>query len=198
MSDLITLDCYKDYKNINNPTTDGKIQSLITRVSALIENYCNRNFMDYVTTDKTEWFDAKTNIVYLKEFPVISVTSVNVSEDGGLNQTLLTEDDSSMGGYYVDLDKGAVMTQNMAFKFLDYYVTPYRSLEIAYRAGYTEDNLPEDLKLAVLDLVAYYLDAESKPTKTMLGATLDNPLPYVANSFPAHIRRILDLYRDSP
>jgi hypothetical protein len=75
---------------------------------------------------------------------------------------------------------------------------PYRSLEVTYTAGYTNDTFPEDLKLALMDLVTYYEETESKPTKSMLGGTLDNPLPYLANSFPPHIRRILDLYRYSP
>lgn len=199
MADLIELSEYKEYKQITSSTRDGKIQNLITQVSALIENYCARKFLDYASSPGvTEWFDSDSEIVYLKHFPLIGVNSVNTSIDGGLTQVALTENSSTADGYFVDLENAAVRTQKIGTKFLSksYYNTPYRSLEINYNAGYTE--VPEDLKLAVIDLVAYYEDQENKPTQALMGATIENPLPYVANSFPPHIRRVLDLYRYSP
>ena len=115
-----------------------------------------------------------------------------------MNQTQLTENDPDYAGYYVDLENGTVMTQKTGLKFRgsEYYDVPYRSLEINYFAGY--DALPADLKLAILDLIAYYEDQENKPTQTLMGGTIENALPYAANSFPPHIRRVLDLYRYSP
>ena len=98
----------------------------------------------------------------------------------------------------IDLDEGTVRTQKIGTKFLakGYYNTPYRSLEINYFAGYSE--LPADLKLVVLDIVSYIEAGEEKPTQNLMAASIDNPAPYVANSFPPHIRRVLDLYRYSP
>ena len=199
MTDLIQLDEYKEYKQINSATRDGKIQTLITQVSSLIENYCARTFLDYAASPGfTEWFDSDCEIVTLRQFPLIGVNSVSTSIDGGITQTVLTENSTDYDGYYVDLENAQVRTQKTGNKFLSKgsYNTPYRSLEINYYAGYT--SLPQDLRLAVMDLVAYYEDQENKPTQTLLGATIENPLPYAANSFPPHIRRILDLYRYSP
>lgn len=198
MADLIDLDCYKEYKGIKSTERDGKIQTLITRVSALVESYCNRKFTDYYVTPKVEWFNAKTNVVELTEFPVNAVISVKTSEDGGINQTTLTEASTNADGYFVDLEEGTVLTQQTANLFLTGYATPYRSLEVEYTAGYSQDTLPQDLQLAVLDTVHYYESDENKPTQSLLGATIDNPQPYLANSFPPQIRRILDLYRYSP
>lgn len=199
MADLIRLADYKEYKNINSTSRDGKIQSIISSVSALIENYCARKFVDYsdISTPKVEWHDAKTNCVTLKEFPVISVISVKTSEDGGVTQTTLTEASPDKTGYFVDLDNGTVFTQVSTEKFLYSYDVAYKSLEVTYTAGYTLDTVPEDLQLCVLDLVHYYENDENAPSKSLLGATIDNPQPYIANSFPPHIRRILDLYRYS-
>lgn len=200
MTDLISLDCYKEYKEINNPKRDGKLQSLIGRVSALIENYCNRKFIDYSVsnTARVEWFDGKTNTVELTDFPVIAVISVNVSTDGGMTQETLTEAASDKAGYYVDLEAGTVFMQQVINNFIDSYDVPYRSLEITYTAGWTQDTLPEDLKLVALDLVHYYEANENVISKSLLGGNLDNPQPYIANSFPPAIRRVLDLYRYSP
>lgn len=200
MTDLITLIDYKEYKSIKNTDRDGKFQVLITRVSALIENYCNRKFVDYsaVQGAKIEWFDGITNSVELTEFPVIEVLSVTTSFDGGITQTTLNEGQSDATGYFVDLEAGTVFMQLAVNKFIDSYNIPYRSLEITYRAGWSEDDLPEDLKLVVMDMVEYYEDEQRNPGKSLLGATIDNPQPYLANSFPPHIRRVLDLYRYSP
>ena len=198
MTDLITLDCYKENKDINSTNRDGKLQSLITQVSVLIEHYCDRNFTAFSTTPKVEWHDAKNNEVFLKEFPVIDVSLVKTSVDGGVTQVTLVESATSKDGYFVDLEKGRVFTQLVKDKFLDIYDLSYRSLEVTYTAGYTEETLPGDLQLGVIDLVHYYENNENIPTKNLLGASLDNPQPYLANSFPPHIRRILDLYRYSP
>ena len=199
MTDLIDLDCYKEAKQLKSTTRDGKIQTLITQVSALIQNYCNRQFVAYSTTPKVEWHDGKTNLVCLKEFPVIAVSSVTTSSDGGITQEAVAAADSSPynGGYLVDIENGTVFTSDGS-KFIDSYNIPFRSLEITYTAGYTQDDLPLDLQLCTIDLVHYYESDENVPTKSMLGATIDNALPYTANSFPPHIRRILDLYRYSP
>jgi hypothetical protein len=200
MTDLIDLDCYKEYKNIKSTDRDGKLQSLITQISALVENYCNRKFITYsnAQTAKVEWHDGKTNLVYLNEFPVISVTSVTTSDDGGVTTTTLTEGASDKTGYFVDLEEGTVFTQVSVNNFIDTYDVAYKSLEITYLAGYTVDTLPEDLKLAVQDLVHYYEENENVPSLGLGGATIDNAPPYTANSFPPQIRRVLDLYRYSP
>lgn len=200
MTDIISLDCYKEAKEIKSSTKDGKIQTLITQVSALIENYCNRKFTTYSASQsaKVEWHDGQTNKVFLKEFPVIEVISVKTSTDGGITQTALVEADSARSGYLADIEEGSVFTQQSIYNFIDEYDIKYRSLEIEYTAGYTEDTIPEDLKLCVIDLVHYYETGENIPSKSLGGATIDNALPYAANSFPPNIRRILDLYRFSP
>lgn len=200
MTDLITLSDYKEHKNITSSTRDGKFQAIITQASALVENYCARKFIDYGSSPGvTEWFDASTDIVYLKHFPLIQVIGVSTSVDGGITQVALTESDPSSGGYFADLENGVVRTQKTGTKFLTSYNTVYRSLEVTYYSGYVDrDDLPADLKLAIIDIVAYIEDNQEKPTQSLLGGSIDNPGPYIANSFPPHIRRILDLYRYSP
>lgn len=199
MTDLIDLDCYKEAKNIKSTDRDGKLQTLITQVSALIENYCNRQFISYSTTAKVEWHDGKTNQVYLKEFPVIAVSAVTTSPDGGITQEAMAAADSSPydGGYLVDPENCSVFTSDGS-KFIDSYNIPYRSLEVTYTAGYAQDELPLDLQLATIDLVHYYENEENIPSKSLMGGTIDNAQPYTSNSFPPAIRRVLDLYRFSP
>lgn len=192
MTELVTLEEYKQYKDIRNPEHEGRLQVLVVQVSALIENYCNRKFLEYYNSPyRTEWFNGNTNSVTLTEFPVREVFSVMTSSDGGVTQIALVENTD----YFVDLEHDKVITSKSSDKFISDYNTPFRSLEINYQAGYSTTNLPKDLKLAVFDLIEYYNDEQKHPSKSLLGATIDNPLPTISSQFPPHIKRILDLYR---
>jgi hypothetical protein len=70
------------------------------------------------------------------------------------------------------------------------------SVKVIYTAGYSA--VPDDLKLALIDLVAYYYKEEYKISRILSGASMNN-----ANTssmprnigFPDHIKRVLDLYR---
>ena len=197
MTDLIDLDCYKEAKKVSSTTRDGKIQNLITQVSALIENYCNRKFVTYSTTPKVEWHDAKINKVILKEFPVISVSGVTTSTNGVITQEAVVAADADNVGYLVDIENCELMKSD-GTDFLDSYNIPFRSLEVTYTAGYLQDEIPLDLQLATIDLVHYYENEENIPGKSLMGGNIDNAQPYIANSFPPAIRRVLDLYRYSP
>lgn len=199
MADLIDLDCYKEAKDVKSTGRDGKIQTLITQVSALIENYCNRKFTQYSTTPRVEQFDGRTSSVFLSEFPIIAVSGVTTSSDGGITQEAMAAANSSPynGGYLVDAENCTVLTSD-GTNFISSVTIPFRSLEVTYTAGYDQDDLPLDLQLATIDLVHYYEKDENVPSKSLLGATLDNAQPYLANSFPPAIRRVLDLYRYSP
>jgi uncharacterized phiE125 gp8 family phage protein len=196
---LITLAEYKAYKGITNDNDDDAISMIIDNASKLVKTYCGRTFIDNVTVNKVEKFDARTAEVVLAEVPLLSVSLVTTSIDGGLTQVTLTEADSDATGYFVDLEEGRVLTQIEDQNFLDSVGTPYRSLEITYLGGFTDSvgvaEVPHDLRLAVLDMVSYYVNDEKKPGKSLASANIDNVPSTLVNGFPPHIVRILQLYR---
>jgi hypothetical protein len=195
--DLVDLEEYKEYKSITETVTDNKRTALITYVTKLVQTYCNRVFLDYASSPGiTEYHSALTTRVYTNHFPIIAVTSVEVSEDAGNTYTALTEgyqDDRT--GYIVDTENGIIMQQNQRTPFLYSCELEHNIFKVSYTAGYSE--LPLDLKLAVFDLVHYYEHDEASVRKTMLGGTLENPMPFNEVDFPPHIKRILSLYRVS-
>lgn len=194
MTDLVELEDYKEYKNITSTEEDTRRQILITQVSSLVENYCNRTFLDYASSPGvTQYFSALNTEVWLSHFPVIAVTYLGVSADGGKTYTELSEDDSGGDGFFVYYDSGKISTQKWGIPFLYSVQHPYKSLKITYTAGYTE--IPEDLKLAVFDLIHYYEHEEQTISKALNAATLENPAPYNNINFPPHIVRILNQYR---
>ena len=71
------------------------------------------------------------------------------------------------------------------------------AVKVVYTAGYSA--VPSDLKLAVLDLVTYYLRDEHKQRQSIAGASIQNQSSTSQRnnvSFPDHIKRVLDLYKN--
>ena len=71
------------------------------------------------------------------------------------------------------------------------------AVKIVYTAGYSA--IPDDLKLAVIDLITYYLKDEHKERRTIQGASIQNAASSSQKdnvAFPDHIKRVLDLYKN--
>ena len=183
MANLITRAEYKAYANISSTNSDTEIDAIIPKVSQLVKTYCRRTFIDYIDEARTEVFEGGYGSLILKETPVTQVISVQLSTDYGQTYTKLTKfTDWVQSGDYV------VAVNPEGFKP---YVNGYR---ISYFAGY--ESVPEDLKLAVLDLVTYYRknDASVHNNRTPGGGG-SVQLEYIMNTnFPAHIKRVLDQY----
>ena len=70
------------------------------------------------------------------------------------------------------------------------------AVQVQYKAGY--ETVPEDLKLAVVDLITYYFRDESKARQTIAGASRQNAASTTQRDnvgFPDHIKRVLDMYK---
>ena len=70
-----------------------------------------------------------------------------------------------------------------------------RSVKLIYKGGYS--SVPGDLRLAVYDLITYYLKKEATPAKSMPGSEIKNVTKSqtLHSEFPPHIKRILEHYR---
>ena len=182
---LITAAEYKAYKGITSTTEDAALANVIPKVSELVKAFCRRTFLDYVGDSKVEVFKGGEQNLNLKETPLLAVSSVEFSEDYGATYVPLLE----FTEYVVDTETDQVNIiplQYQTYKRVN-------AFKVTYTAGY--EILPIDLKLAVMDLVNYYMRHESAlHTNKNVGAN-SVQIEYVTNTaLPAHIRRILDLY----
>tara|TARA_B100001059_G_scaffold13458_1_gene10807 strand:+ start:215 stop:802 length:588 start_codon:yes stop_codon:yes gene_type:complete len=194
MADLITLQEYKTAEGITQPKDDARLNALIPSVSQLVKTYCGNSFVDFYSSNKTETFtiDWGTYIVQLTESPVNAIVSV--------------QERSSYSSSYVTLTTGAQefilnSTTDSIFRTTDSgyknWATGVESVKVVYTAGYTA--IPGDLKLAVLDLITYYLKDEHKLRQSIAGASLQNQGSSTQRDnvgFPDHIKRVLDLYKN--
>ena len=184
---ILTLAQYKAYKNISSPNQDTELQNMIDSVNEYIVSYCNRTFNDYVTTNKTEYFDAGEKELYPSEYPLISVSAITVSTDAGATYpTTLVE----FTDYIIDKKVSAIKSITSSFVNTDY---PVNAIKVEYTAG--ETNVPSDIVLAAINLVEYYMEDQYMPSKAFKGVTIENMGVTDNTSLPAHIKRVLDHHR---
>lgn len=184
MANLITLAEYKAYAGLNTPNQDTQISNLIPGICQYVETYCNRKFQQHVTNPITEVFSGKNYPISLKHHPIISIQRVEESTD--------------CGSEYIDMDE---FSQWVFDREESNIVSPYGEFApginryaVSYTYGFP--TLPEDLKLAIFDLVKYYMRNDMAVHSNKAPGTQAVQIDYQTNaSIPAHIRRILDLYR---
>ncbi len=195
MADLITLQQYKTAEGITQPKDDARLNALIPSVSQLVKTYCGNSFVDFFSSNKTETFtlDWGTYIVQLTESPVNSIVSVQERQSYSDSYATLTT-----GAYEYALDSGTdSILRTLSSGRYKNWPLGVDAVKVVYTAGYSA--IPSDLKLAVLDLVTYYLKDEHKQRQTIAGASLQNQGSTSQNnnvSFPDHIKRVLDLYKN--
>jgi|TARA_B110000483_G_scaffold243159_1_gene331612 hypothetical protein len=200
MADLVTLQQYKDFVGLQGVQNDAKINVIIDNVSQLVKTYCGTTIIDYASNNKVEYFNIKDTMVdtiITEESPIIQVVSVQErTSQADAYVTLITENSDSSGKYeyVVDEDSDSIIRTNSTGN--KHWAKGMKSVKVTYKAGYT--STPDDLKLAVFDLIKYYLKDERKDRMSIAGATVENATSTSLRNnigFPDHIKRILDLYK---
>jgi hypothetical protein len=183
---LITVAEYKAHSGISSTNQDSTLALVIPKVSDLIKNICRRTFVDYVDESKVEVKRSLTHNRFLAaETPLMSVSSVEFSDDYGQTYTSLVE----FTDYVIDVDSDAV--EIISSPYVDY--SKVNAFKFTYNAGY--ETIPQDLKMATMDLVQYYMrnDSAVHSTKSVSPNTMQ--IEYVSSTnLPAHIKRVLDLH----
>ena len=189
MANLITLADYKQIEGLTNPKDDFRINQLIDSVSQLVKTYCGNSIVDFYTTNKVETFnmDWNTHIVQLTESPVNTIVSVEKRDSVTESYTTVPTTD-----YYLDATTDSVLyVTGSAYKN---WPRGAGSVKVTYKAGYSV--CPTDLRLAVVDLIKYYMKDEHTQRRTISGATIENQGTGEGRGFPDHIKRVLDLYKN--
>jgi len=195
MADLVTVAQYKDAEGLRGEKDDDRLAIIVPQVSDLVKKYCGISFIDFYSTDKVETFsidDNYTTTIIVSESPLVTVDTVQERASySGSYETLTTTDYE----YYVDTESDAIIRTNKEGNPIP-FKRGVGAVKITYNAGYSAT--PEDLKLALFDLVNYYMKDEHKERRTLGGAQLQNQGTSGIrdnSDFPDHIKRVLDLYR---
>lgn len=194
MTDLVTLIEYKAAEGINTPKNDEQLNKIIPSVSQLVKTYCGNSFVDYYSTNKVDTInvDWATHIVQLTESPVNTIVSVEERNSYSADYETLTTTDYE---YYLDSATDSIIrTTGGNYK---HWPRGPGAVRVTYTAGYS--SVPADLRLAVFDLITYYLKDEHKERRSIAGASIQNQVSSSQRNnvaFPDHIKRVLDLYKN--
>jgi hypothetical protein len=185
MSNLITLEDVKSFSGINSTNQDAQITDLIPKASAMVRNYCNRNFIDYFSTPKVEVFNGGVNKFLLEELPVVAIANVEYSSDFGQTYNTMVE--------YTDYTFN-VFDETIDVLYLSCFPKAVNGYKISYYGGY--ETCPADLKQATIDIVLYYMKSDMSVKSTRSPGSSATQVEYIVNAtLPSHIRRVLDSYR---
>jgi hypothetical protein len=202
MANLITLAEYKDSENIQKTSDDIRLSALVVSVSQLVKTYCGNGIVDFYSTATGDAFNNKkletlsvnwaSNIIQLTESPIVTVHSVVERDSLSSSYNTLVENTD----YYVDYSTDSIYRVSSSGAARNWANGP-GAIKVEYNAGYA--SCPEDLKLAVIDLITYYHKDEHKARQTMAGASIQNNASSSQRNnvaFPDHIKRVLDLYKN--
>jgi len=114
---------------------NSQIDVLLGSVSALVRNVTRRDFTVETYTEATSGAD--TSLLVLKQYPIVSVTSVTFKGFGG---------DQIVTGHTIDVAQG------MLFRRSSIWNKGYQNYEVVYEAGYAI--LPDDLVQACAEWVS--------------------------------------------
>lgn len=153
----ITLADTKEYLGISSGDTDNddRIINLINRATQVVETYLGRTVLQATYTN--EVYDGTGSYdLLLNNYPVSSVTSLakrDTPYTDSWNDTVDSND------FYVDSVNGTI-TKVTAFS------EPPAQYRVTYVAGYALADVPNDLSLAVLDIVSYLWNAKGSQGKS--------------------------------
>ena len=195
MANLIDLVDYKDSKGIQGTKDDVRLNILITSVSQLVKTYCGTSIIDNYSSPKFESLNIPwdSHILQLSEGPVLSISTISERPSYSSAYSVLT---TSKHEYYLDEATDSIFRTDGTNGYKNWAKGP-GAVQVTYFAGYPA--CPEDLKLAVFDLVTYYFKDEHKARQTLQGASVQNTSTSSQRdnvAFPDHIKRVLDLYKN--
>jgi hypothetical protein len=103
MADLYTVSEYKAYAGISSTNRDSEINLLRTQISALIRTYCGRNFIDYYSTAKTEYFDTTggETSIFPVELPIVEVVQLLERSSSKTDKTTVETNHADSNNYYL-------------------------------------------------------------------------------------------------
>lgn len=182
---LVTLQEYKDYYDINSTDKDTRLQLIVDLVSDLVESYCGRVILSATYTDKKK--EIIRTSIFLDNFPLTDVATVKYYSI--VTGDLVTADTSD---YIVYEDEGIIEFINGAV-IAAFDSVRTKNSEVTYTGGYA--TTPADLKLAIFDLITYYNKREQSPQRSFNNQTVDTSKSFSGSEMPAHIKRVLALYR---
>lgn len=191
LTDLATV---KDDLGISKTDYDSILERMINAASQSIEKYLDRVVKE---ATYTEFQDGRaSNKILLKEYPVSSITSLHIDNDGDFDANALIDS----GDYSIDSESMLLLRHRT-------FTKGYQNIKVVYVAGYS--TVPSDIEHACIEYVNYLYVRRSDrrvgvKSKSKGGENItfvegipeliaQMLLPYKRNEFPSSNSPVLNL-----
>lgn len=184
MAELVKPDRVKSYLEIadTDASHDRLLQELNKRLSAWVEQYCDRTFAKATYTEQHDGDGSDTLAV--RHWPLLSVASLYDDPE----RAFPASTQIAAADFVVYPSRGLIKLDGLAFS------AGIQNVKVTYDAGYQE--IPEDLQQAVCELIAdrfRHRDDQGLRSLT-IGAY---SATYADEAIPEETRMILNSYRRS-
>lgn len=188
---LVTVDEVKNFLGIDyelSTADQSRIEYLINAVSHQIEKYCDRKFIT-PSSDITEIFDGDgTADYYVKNIPIVgTIASSDISYRSGEGETW----SETTATFNYDSSSGRVY-----FTDGNVFSTGKDNWRIVYSYGYSVSNVPVDLKIAAIELIAFRKKKFDDNVHGVSAVTYpDNTITYSFDKMPDSVLAMLNRYK---
>lgn len=186
---LCTLDEVKEYLDIKHAGGDEIIKTLINAVSQDCLKYVRRALLKATHTNETYTGD-DTNVLWLKDYPVVSIASITPYEGAAALTVNGTEFDFDAASGEVRLRGGRVFMRSQHDSINNVLVT--------YDAGYDGiANLPYDLRFSIMQAVAHKYNEFDKKSYSVTRQDKGDAgsAEYIDANYPQHVMSVWRRYR---
>ena len=189
---LCTLEEVKQHFGFGDDASDEEqLERMITAAQGLFERYCGRVFDEATFTEV--WNGDGTDLLFIKIYPIISVTSIH--DDTG--------DRTYGAGSLIDPTGYAIINDNHIQLYSTLFNKSVNNVQIIYVAGYSDTTpgdhvpIPDELRQACIAQVGWMFKQGKAHNYGMTSKSLDDgtvqflELSALLNS----VRETLKLYR---
>lgn len=216
MADLCLLEDLKDWLSITDTSQDAALNRLISATSDDFLNQIQRpdfapavDYTEYIWNTKDHrhlsfepiWRKRRHQEIWLKHYPVNSITSVTINGETIIAVTDPSDTDSS--GYWfdeeaADEDRQKIVLVDQAF------ISPFRAT-VEYNAGY--DEIPQGVQQAIIEWVSLKRGigqiqrqdqsggSVSAGTVTYSGDNIDMTVTAMTADLPVNVANVIAQYR---
>jgi uncharacterized phiE125 gp8 family phage protein len=188
---LCTLAELKAYLNISGSGSDTLLEGFVDRASQEIETKCRRKLRKRTYTDERYDGDGMSPVLKVREYPIVSVTSLYDDTGRDFEAVSLIDSDD----YEIDADAGMVTRTDSVF------AKGTANIKITYLAGYEDDDeCLYALKTACLMLAAhhYFQSPAGKGRqgiKTERLASGQGDVTFAQEAMPKEVKDAISEYR---
>lgn len=210
MSNFATRAEVKEFIGIDsgNTTYDDFINSMLTNSSSIIKSYLGRDIVQATYTDHYYDGDGSDTLI-LRQYPIISVTSLYDDPDRDFGSDSLLDEDPNGDRDFLIVNKNEIDNEGIIRRIQGgIFYKGKQNIKITYVGGYSSANVPADIKQAQIQLVTFFYNNRGNNLNIKsfkLGnysvtykdnANLQNR-GIVGANIPIEIAGLLSTYRDS-